>query len=406
MGQYIVPILRNHVHDVSMLTSAAELPSPDPESLAHSKRVAAFIRESIRKAGGSISFGEFMQLALYAPGLGYYSAGAAKLGAAGDFVTAPESSPLFATILARQCAPVLQALASHDVLELGAGSGALAADLLGNLPQLCSYRILEVSADLRQRQEVFLRRKAPDHLGKVEWLDALPRDFRGIVIANEVADALPVERFAMAGEGILQCRVVAEGDTFAWQRDAAPPSLERAVRHLEHSLGTRLPDGYVSELSPGLPGWVGDISACLDRGFVFLFDYGVTRAEYYARDRSDGWLRCHFRHRAHNDPLVYPGIQDLSAWVDFTAVAEGATGAGMEVAGFVSQAHFLMNGGLEEELAEFQGLPTATQLEVSRQVKMLTLPSEMGEHFKCIGLAKNLNIKPASFSQFDRTHKL
>ena len=389
-----------------MLTSAAELPSPDPESLAHSKRVAAFIRESIRKAGGSISFGEFMQLALYAPGLGYYSAGAARFGAAGDFVTAPESSPLFARILARQCAPVLQALASHDVLELGAGSGALAADLLGNLPQLCSYRILEVSADLRQRQEVFLRRKAPDHLGKVEWLDALPRDFRGIVIANEVADALPVERFAMAGEGILQCRVVAEGDTFAWQRDAAPPSLERAVRHLEHSLGTRLPDGYVSELSPGLPGWVGDISACLDRGFVFLFDYGVTRAEYYARDRSDGWLRCHFRHRAHNDPLVYPGIQDLSAWVDFTAVAEGATGAGMEVAGFVSQAHFLMNGGLEEELAEFQGLPTAAQLEVSRQVKMLTLPSEMGEHFKCIGLAKNLNIKPASFSQFDRTHKL
>ena len=389
-----------------MLTSAAELPSPDPESLAHSKRVAAFIRESIRKAGGSISFGEFMQLALYAPGLGYYSAGAAKLGSAGDFVTAPESSPLFATILARQCAPVLQALASHDVLELGAGSGALAADLLENLPQLCSYRILEVSADLRQRQEVFLRRKAPDHLGKVEWLDALPRDFRGIVIANEVADALPVERFAMAGEGILQCRVVAEGDTFAWQRDAAPPSLERAVRHLEQSLGTRLPDGYVSELSPGLPGWVGDISACLDRGFVFLFDYGVTRAEYYARDRSDGWLRCHFRHRAHNDPLVYPGIQDVSAWVDFTAVAEGATGAGMEVAGFVSQAHFLMNGGLEEELAEFQGLPTAAQLEVSRQVKMLTLPSEMGEHFKCIGLAKNLDIKPASFSQFDRTHKL
>lgn len=393
-----------------MLSRAAQLPLPDPESLAHSERVAAFIRQSIRQAGGSISFAEFMQLALYAPGLGYYSAGAAKLGAAGDFITAPETSPLFARVLARQCAPILEALPTRNILEIGAGSGALAAELLEYLPQLGvhpdGYEILEVSADLRQRQEELLHRKASRHVTRVKWLDDLPRDFTGIVIANEVADALPVERFERAGSAILQHRVAVEGDAFAWHRDVAPPFLEEAVRHLEGRLGRPFPDGYVSELSPGLPGWIADISAGLDRGFMFLFDYGVSRAEYYASDRSDGWLRCHFRHRAHNDPLIYPGIQDLSAWVDFTAVAEAATGAGMEVAGFVTQAHFLVNGGLEQELAEFQGLPTAAQLELSRQVKMLTLPGEMGEHFKCIGLAKRIKTVPSSFREFDRTHNL
>ena len=406
MAKYIVPILHNQVHDASMLTSAAELPFPDPDSLAHSERVAAFIRNSIREAGGSISFAKFMQHALYAPGLGYYSAGAAKFGAGGDFVTAPETSPLFAKVLARQCAPILNALSFPEVLELGAGSGALAADLLQYLPELERYRILEVSADLRQRQEHLLRLKTPEHLLKVEWLDSLPRNFSGVVIANEVADALPVERFEQADAGLLQHRVIAEGGAFSWRRDPAPRFIEQAVRHLEHSLGTKFPVGYVSELSPGLPGWIEHISASLDQGFMFLFDYGVTRAEYYASDRSDGWLRCHFRHRAHNDPLIYPGIQDLSAWVDFTTVAESATGAGMDIAGFVSQAHFLMNGGLAEELAQFEILPTAAQLELSRQVKMLTLPAEMGEHFKCIGLSKNCDRTPASFSRFDRTHSL
>jgi SAM-dependent MidA family methyltransferase len=406
MAKYIVPILHNQVHDAPMLTSAAELPLPDPDSVAHSERVAAFIRNSIHEAGGSISFAEFMQHALYAPELGYYSAGAAKFGAGGDFITAPESSPLFAKVLARQCAPILQLLPSREVLELGAGSGALAADLLPDLPELERYRILEVSADLRQRQENLLRLKTPGHLAKVEWLDSLPRNFCGVVIANEVADALPVERFEQAGGGLLQHRVVAEGGTFSWRRDPAPRFLEQAVKHLEHRLGREFPVGYVSELSPGLPNWIADISQSLDHGFMFLFDYGVTRAEYYASDRSDGWLRCHFRHRAHNDPLIYPGIQDLSAWVDFTTVAEGATDAGMEIAGFVSQAHFLVNGGLEEELSQFERLPTAAQLELSRQVKMLTLPAEMGEHFKCIGLSKSCEHTPSSFSRFDRTHSL
>ena len=413
MTKYIVPTLRNQVHDepvTSRAASRAALPVPDDASLAHSARTAEYIRELMRSAGGSVSFAEFMQHALYAPGLGYYSAGAAKFGAAGDFVTAPETSPLFARVLARQCIPVLQALPEPRVLELGAGSGALAAELLRSLHahgvDLSSYAILEVSADLRQRQESLLRSSVPEHAEKVEWLHDLPTGFSGVIVANEVADALPVERFQRTRDDVLQHRVVAEEYGFSWRLERAPAFLKDAVLQLEDTLGTPFPDGYVSEVSVGLSAWIGDIASSLERGFVFLFDYGVTRREYYAKDRRDGWLRCHYRHHAHNDPLVYPGIQDLSAWVDFTAVAEGATNAGMDIRGFVSQGHFLMNGGLETELTEFPSLSIAAQLEVSRQIKMLTLPGEMGEHFKCIGLSKNQNTIPASFAAFDRTHRL
>jgi SAM-dependent MidA family methyltransferase len=390
--------------------SSPALPRPDPLSLAHSERVTACIRHAIDDAGGSISFAQFMQLALYAPGLGYYSAGAAKFGAAGDFITAPETSPLFGRVLARQCASVLRALPEQSVVEFGAGSGALAAEMLkclaGHGIELARYGILEVSPDLRQRQEKRIRTEVPELAAKVEWLDDLPAAFSGVAIANEVADALPVERFQRTGDGVFQYRVTADGDGFSWLRAAAPEFLEEAVLHIEDTLGASLPHGYISEVSTGVPAWIGDIARSVERGFVFLFDYGVTRREYYAPDRDGGWLRCHFRHRAHNNPLIYPGIQDLSAWVDFTAIAEGAADGGMDVTGFVTQAQFLLNGGLEAELADFGRLPTAAQLELSRQVKMLTLPGEMGEHFKCMGLSRNQGITPASFGAFDRIHTL
>ncbi|HWM28086.1 MAG TPA: SAM-dependent methyltransferase [Woeseiaceae bacterium] len=376
----------------------------------HSERVAERIRHAIDKAGGSIGFAEFMQLALYAPGLGYYSAGAAKFGAGGDFITAPEVSPLFARVLARQCAPVLQALPERRILELGAGSGALAAELLRCLPrhgvELTRYSILEVSPDLRQRQQILLRQAVPELQSAVEWLDDLPDAFSGVVIANEVADALPVERFQRSGDDILQYRVTADGDEFSWLRARAPAFLERAVLHIEDTLGASLPHGYVSEVSTGVAAWIGDIAARIRQGFVFLFDYGVTRREYYAAERNDGWLRCHFRHHAHNDPLIFPGIQDLSSWVDFTAVAEGAAGAGMDIAGFVTQAQFLLHGGLEAELAAFPRQGAAAQLEFSREVKTLTLPGEMGEHFKCLGLSKDFGLMPAPFAASDRAHTL
>jgi SAM-dependent MidA family methyltransferase len=391
-------------------TFGATLPAPDEDSLAHSRRVAERIRRAIKQAGGSLSFAEFMQLALYAPGLGYYNAGARKFGPGGDFTTAPETSPLFGRVLARQCASVLKALPSRKVLELGAGSGTLAAEITQSLPaygiESCDYAILEVSPELRKRQVELLRGQTPAHAGKVTWLDELPESFCGVVIANEVADALPVERFERTGAGVLQHRVIDQGGGFGWRRDPAPPFLVEAVLHLEDTLGAKLPAGYVSELSAGLPAWIGEISSCVEQGFVFLSDYGVTRREYYSEDRNGGWLRCHFRHRAHGNPLIYPGIQDLSAWVDFTAVAEGATAAGMEIAGFVTQSQFLLHGGLESEMAEFDRLPTAAQLELSRQVKLLTLPGEMGEHFKCIGLSKNQAMTPGAFDTYDRSHTL
>jgi SAM-dependent MidA family methyltransferase len=386
------------------------LPAPDAESLRHSERTAACIRQAIAEAGGSISFAEFMQLALYAPGLGYYSAGATKFGEAGDFITAPEISPLFGRVLARQCAGVLAQVERPIVLELGAGSGALAATVLPALKELGTpperYLVLEVSAELRERQEQRLQALQPSLGAKVEWLAELPGPFDGVVIANEVADAMPVERFRIERGEVLQYRVAVRGGGFAWATAPAPEFLREAVRGIEASLGAPLPDGYESEVSAGLPGWVGDVAGCLDTGLAFLFDYGLPRREYYAPDRSGGWLRCHFRHRAHDDPLAWPGIQDISAWVDFTSVAEAAVNAGMDIAGFVTQAHFLVHGGLEQEFAAAAPSSTAGQAELSRQVGLLTLPGEMGERFKCIGLSRGRVGRPAALAAADRAHAL
>lgn len=393
-----------------MERASATLPAPDGESLAHSERVAEHIRESIEQAGGSIGFGRFMHLALYAPGLGYYGAGARKFGESGDFTTAPEASPLFGRVLARQCASVLRDLRHPEVLELGAGSGALAVQMLTALSEHgvapSRYSILEVSPDLQERQEQAIARHCPGLLSRVIWLQVPPERFSGLVIANEVADALPVERFRKSGDAILQCRVVADGPGFGWREVEAPEFLHAAVRHIEESLGAPLPDGYVSEVSTGMPAWIAGIGASLDSGLVLLFDYGLRRHEYYAPDRSGGWLRCHFRHRAHDDPLIYPGIQDLSAWVDFTAVAESAAAAGLDVAGYTTQAEFLLHGGLDRELLDFQRLSTDSQLELSRQVRMLTLPGEMGEHFKCIALARDCGSLPAAIESADKAHTL
>lgn len=387
-----------------------ELPAPDEDSAAHSRRVAEHICKLIAEEGGSISFAEFMQHALYAPGLGYYVSGTTKFGADGDFVTAPETSPLFARVLARQCATVLQQIENGRILELGAGSGALAAALLSKLSTLNAlvdrYYILEVSPDLKRRQEEHLRDQVPELSDRIEWLTELPVDFSGVFLANEVADALPVERFAKAGDLVQQCRVTVENGTFRWCRDEAPVVLARSVSDVESKIGWKLPDNYQSEICLALAPWIRDLVGSLRQGFIFMFDYGVTGREYYAPDRHEGWLRCHFRHHAHNDPLIYPGIQDLSAWVNFSALADAAVDAGADIAGFVTQAHFLLNGGLQEEFAAFASLPVGEQLELSRQTKLLTLPGEMGENFKCIGISRGDITPPSAFRTSDRTHML
>jgi SAM-dependent MidA family methyltransferase len=386
------------------------LPAPDPDSTAHSNAVAGYIRARIAESGGSIGFAEFMQHALYAPGLGYYSAGAQKFGAGGDFVTAPELSPLFGRVLGMQCSELLTGLPGSCVLELGAGSGALAIQLLVKLASVNAvprqYLILEPSAELQARQKQRIAREVPELLQRVKWLASWPQNFVGVVIANEVADALPITRFAVRNGKILELRVVAEADGFGWLEQDATPGLHAAVRQIERDIGTNFPYGFVSEVCLALPGWIGDLAACISAGFVFLFDYGMSRREYYSSEHNGGWLRCHFRHRVHSNPLILPGIQDLTAWVDFSSVADAATKSGMDVAGFVTQAHFLLNGGLQRELEQLSTLPVREQFELSRQVKLLTLPGEMGEHFKCIGLAKGAVTMPAVFERSDRAHAL
>ncbi len=388
----------------------AGLPSPDADASAHSERVAEFIRRRIAAAGGRISFGDFMQQALYAPGLGYYAAGAAKFGADGDFVTAPEVSPLFGRVLAGQLASLTRADGEVRIVELGAGTGALAIAVLTRLAELealpARYQILEVSAELGERQRQRIASELPELVARVEWVAELPTDVHGVIVANEVADALPVERFERGADGIEQLFVAARDGRFVYETAAAgEPHAGRVVR-IENDLGRRLPAGYRSEVSLGLPGWVGDVVAALAAGYVLLFDYGLPRREYYAPDRDRGWLRCHFRHRAHSEPLIYPGIQDISAWVDFSAVAAAAADCGAKVRGFVTQAMFLLNGGLENEFADFEARSIVDRLELARQVKLLTLPTEMGESFKCMGLSKGGVPQLCGFAEGDRAHTL
>jgi len=389
--------------------NALTLPAPDADSALHSQRCREYIVERIAAAGGAVSFAEFMQHALYAPGLGYYSAGSTKFGPGGDFVTAPEVSPLFAAVVARQAAPVIAALDGAEMFEFGAGSGVLAAQVLGRLDALDAlperYSILEVSPELAERQQRHIEAKLPGLADRVQWVADRPDGFRGVVVANEVLDALPVERFVRRSDGVRQCTVSLDGERFVWSERAAPDALAAEVARLEDALGGALADGYRSEVSPAARHWVADLGAMLEEGIALLFDYGLPRNEYYAPDRADGWLRCHFRHHAHNDPLILTGIQDITTWVDFSAVADAARESGLEVAGFSAQAQFLLGGGLIDELQAIVDRTGDTPA-LSREVKLLTLPGEMGEHFKCLGLAAGDVMPPAAFAMGDRSHRL
>ncbi len=382
------------------------LPEPDDRTLAHSARVAEFIAARIAESNGRITFGEFMQHALYAPGLGYYVAGNRKFGPSGDFVTAPEVSPLFGRVVARQCAHTLTQHSPASILEIGAGSGALAEQILSKLAEIetlpSSYLILEASPELVERQRERLTAALPELVDRIDWVADLPSGFDGVIVANEVADALPVERFRIAVEGIEQAFVVTEPDGFALRWQPATDALRDAVL----ALGIDLEKGYQSEICLPLKPWLASVLDHLRRGLVLLFDYGLSRREYYATDRSGGWLRCHFRHRAHGEPLVLPGVQDITAWVDFTALAEAASDQDVAIAGYVTQAMFLLHGGLQNELTDVAAASLVDQTELSRQIKLLTLPDEMGEHFKCLGLSKGDLDVPDALTGADRAGML
>ena len=371
-----------------------ETPALSAAEAAHSARLANHLRGLLQAAGGWLPFSRFMDAALYAPGLGYYMAGATRFGPGGDFVTAPELSPLFARCLARQLAGILGQLGGGDIVEYGAGSGRLAADLLAALGELDlpprRYRIVEVSGPLRAVQRATL--DAAGATAGVEWLDAPPADaWQGIVLANEVMDALPVERFQVAGAGCRALGVVAQDQGFDWQARPADPELAAAVAAIAAGLPEPWPEGFVSELRPMLPAWVRTVTAALARGALLAIDYGLPRTQYYHASRDGGTLCGFFRHHRVTDVLARPGLQDLTAWVDFSAVAAAAGPAGLEVAGFATQAHFLAALGIDQELTRaFAVASPREQLALAQAVATLMLPGEMGERFKVIALARDL----------------
>ncbi len=380
------------------------LPAPDEAGEAHSRRVAAHIRDEIARAGGWISFARYMELALYAPGLGYYAAGSVKLGREGDFVTAPEISSLFGRTLARQVAQILERCGGA-VLELGAGSGRLAQDLLtelealGRLPE--AYLILEVSPDLRRRQEAVLARLSAPLRARLRWLEALPPRFRGVVIGNEVLDALPVHVVAWRGQKLFERGVAVEGDAFVWrERALAHPALRRAAEAIV------APADYVSEVSLAAPALVRTLGGLLEHGVLLFVDYGFPAAEYYHPQRAAGTLMCHYRHRAHDDPFLWPGLQDITAHVDFTAAARAAREAGLEVLGYASQARFLLNCGLLELLATVPAEDAARYLPLAMEAHKLLSPAEMGELFKVLALGRGLSAPLLGFAAGDRSHAL
>ncbi len=393
------------------MSIALELPELTADEAEHSAQLAERVRTAIAAGGGWISFAQFMTLALYEPGLGYYSAGARKLGAAGDFITAPEVAPVFGRCLAAQCEQVLRDLGTQSVvLELGAGSGVMAAEVLAELERRgalpAEYRILDVSADLRERQQATLAAAVPHLLPRVRWLDALPVAFEGIIVANEVLDALAVERFAIRGRQVNALGVTWQLGHFDWSEVRAPVELTAAVRRIESDLGAPLPDGYVSEIRPSLAPWLSALSASLARGAMLLVDYGLPRREYYAAERRDGTLICHFRHRFHDNPFARLGLQDITAWVDFTAVADAAQTAGLGLAGYATQAHFLIGCGIGEFVQDVAHLGVVERVNLSRQVMVLTLPGEMGERFKVIALSKGYDAPLRGFTVRDLRHTL
>jgi SAM-dependent MidA family methyltransferase len=386
-----------------------DLPAPSPLALAHSQQLAAAIADEISNAGGWIGFARYMELALYAPGLGYYSAGNAKFGPEGDFVTAPEISNLFGATLASQFADLLSP-EQPDLLELGAGNGKLARDLLTELDRLGKlpgrYLILETSAELRERQRRLIGNLAPELAARVHWLDALPEKFRGIVIGNEVLDALPVHIVEWRNTETVE-RGVAMGRAgdLVWQERPVTGALREAA--LATGIDDLSPGSvYVSEISLAAPALVATISERLEQGVILFIDYGFPRREYYHPQRTQGTLMCHYRHRAHADPFYLPGLQDITAHVDFSLINEAAAGSGLRCLGYATQAQFLINGGITDLMLRVPPDDAVRYLPLAAAAQKLLSPSEMGELFKMIAFGRGIDLQLKGFASGDMRARL
>lgn len=392
------------------------LPPPSDAALQHSRALTELIQAEIAAAGGWISFEQYMRLALYAPGLGYYSGGAAKFGQEGDFVTAPEISPLFGRAVARQAAQVLEVMERGDILEFGAGTGKLARDLLLELEKLGSlpsqYFILEVSADLQQRQQELFERSAPRLLPRIVWLKHLPARFNGLILANEVLDAMPVHLVAWRGPDLFERGVALKNGEFAWSERPlikGEGELFEAAHELNPQIDSSNDDDaseYVSEISLAARHFMHSLGNMLGNGLILLIDYGFGQSEYYHPQRNRGTLMCHYRHRAHDDPFYLPGLQDITSHVDFSAIARAATNARLELMGYTTQAHFLINCGITEILAQTPAENIKDYLPLANQLQKLVSPAEMGELFKAIAFGMNISKPLTGFGHGDKSHRL
>ncbi len=373
----------------------AELPEPSAEETAHSERLRGLIRDEIAAAGGSITFERYMELALYAPGLGYYSAGATKFGRAGDFVTSTELGFVFARCLANAIAPMLRETRGA-IVELGPGSGALAAELLLELERLdalpSAYRLLERSADLRERQRETLSTRCAHLAPLATWLDA-PSDaaWNGVLIANEVLDALPVRAFEFNGDRLLERRVgFGDAGRFTWRAMPADAALSRAIDRATASHRAAWPQPYRSEICATLAPWFAEVTRTMQRGAAWMIDYGYPRTDYYSPQRREGTLRCHYRHRAHDDPLILTGLQDITAWVDFDALADAAIAAGFVPDALITQSEFLVANGVADvfDRAYAAAADETRRYRLAQEVKTLMMPGEMGEAFRVLVLRR------------------
>jgi SAM-dependent MidA family methyltransferase len=383
------------------------LPLPSVDAQAHSQRLCAFLRDEIIAAGGWLSFARYMEQVLYAPGLGYYTAGARKFGTAGDFVTAPGMTALFGQALARQVAQVM-AGSAPAVLEIGAGTGRLAADLLLALECLdalpASYQILDLSADLRERQQQTLAAEAPHLLSRVEWLDTLPEQFSGVVLGNELLDAMPAEIVAWREDGIFERGVALDmAGSFIWEERPASGALLAGATEIGKQC--QLPPGFESEISLTLRAWMAEWGRRLKCGALLLIDYGFPRREFYHQQRARGTLMCHYRHHAHPDPFYLPGLQDVTVHVDFTSVIAAAHGAGLELLGYTSQGQFLLNCGILDQLARLP-IDTPEYVRAAGAVGKLLMPHEMGELFKVIAVGRGLEAPLCGFVSGDQSRRL
>ncbi len=396
--------------------SAHALPEPGVAEKNHSLLLTQSIKDACSQAGGWIGFAEFMNIALYQPGLGYYTSGSQKFGAKGDFITAPEVSPLFGQCLAKQIAEVLGKFQKNSnektvVLEFGAGSGVLAVDILLELERLGSlpdqYLILELSAELKHRQQQILKEKASHLSERIQWLDRLPEDVNNaVVIANEVLDAMPVECFRFRHNVVESLMVGMENDELMARYVSADHKVVDKLNSIQQRSDIEFSEGYCSEYNPSISGWLSALDSKIDKLVVLLIDYGYNEKEYYHADRTSGTLMCYYQHRAHDDFLWWPGLQDITAFVNFTDVAYCAVDLDLEVCGYTTQAAFLLANGLSELHAMQVTDDVKQQIKLSQQIKTLTLPSEMGERFKVMALTKNYQEPLQGFSMLDLRNRL